>query len=124
MTRRFLVDRLQIRIAVVLVFGEESAVKLRRSASVWLIAGALLTCLACTELPELLTLTDNATNDFTVFFRSCDNDSSVVEVLNRTASGAVVEADRGIAHRDFAGGAMPTADLRVNLQALNSQWRL
>lgn len=98
--------------------------KLRRSASAWLIAGALLACLACTELPELLTLTDNATNDFTVFLQSCDKDSPTAEVANRTASGAVVEADRGIAHRDFASGAIPTVVLRVNLQALNSQWRL
>lgn len=102
--------------------------KMQRSACAWLIAAALLTCLACTELPELLTLTDNPTNDFTVFFHSCDKNSSVVEVLNRTAPPAIPNTHRDAAHRAFVLGAAPAAPAAAapqkDLHALTSQWRL
>lgn len=113
--------------AIVLVRRGNESVKLRRSVSAWLIAGALLACLACTELPELLTLTDNPTNDFTVFFHSCDKNSPTVEV-NWTAPPAITDAHRDAAHRDFVLGAAPAASAAAapqkDLHALTSQWRL
>jgi hypothetical protein len=36
----------------------------------WVVCGVLLVCLAGTELPELLTLTNNTSNDFTTFLSS------------------------------------------------------
>jgi hypothetical protein len=44
---------------------------------VWVVCGMLLVCLASTELPELLTLTNNTSNDFTTFLRSSNASSAV-----------------------------------------------
>jgi len=99
-------------------------VKLRRSACAWFIGVTLLACLAGSELPELLTLTDNATNDFTVFLQDGDTSSVTVEVLKQTAQPAIADADRNAAHREFVLGSAPGAGPQKDLHALTSQWRL
>lgn len=98
--------------------------KRRRWGCVWLLAGALLACLACTEVPELLTLTDNPTNDFTIVFQNCDTSPATAIVLNGTVPRVISRADRSPAHRDRESAAATAAGPRKDLQALNSQWRL
>jgi hypothetical protein len=88
-----------------------------------LLAGLLLACLACTEFPELLTLTDNATNDFTVFLSCCDKGSTTVEALNRAPLAPSAKANHGTAHGRLVLTVAPAAPAPQDLLALHCLWR-
>jgi hypothetical protein len=49
-----------------------------RGSSVCVVAGLLFLCLACLEIPEISTLTDDVSNDFTILIRGSDSSEAIV----------------------------------------------
>lgn len=59
--------------------ASRSVARKEKGLSVYLLAGLLFLCLACLEIPEMSTLTDDVSNDFTILRHSSDS----VEVIAR-----------------------------------------
>ena len=55
---------------------------------IYLVAGLLFLCLACLEIPEMSTLTDDVSNDFTILIHGSDSSEAV-------ACDKAAEAKRG-----------------------------
>lgn len=64
---------------------------------IYLLAGVLFLCLACLEIPEMSTLTDDVSNDFTILTHGSDSSEVVVcvkaaeQVRERTAAAQQIE---------------------------------
>lgn len=67
------------------------------------VCGLLFLCLACLELPEMSTLTDDVSNDFTILTHGSDSSEVVVCV-----KAAEVERKQPASIRQIEFSALPT----------------
>lgn len=91
--------------------------------SIWLLSGLLFLCLACLEIPEMSTLTDDVSNDFTIL--TTPSASAAVVVRTAIADTEQIETDASrriqvVSPRRTRPGAGPPSR---NLLALHSLWR-
>jgi len=96
--------------------------KTRIPLSIWLLGGLLVLCLACLEIPEMNSLGDDTSNDFTFSTASAVASAAVVAV-----PVSDTEADGSIT---ISAAAQESSSLSFNCQsasrdvlALHSLWR-
>lgn len=95
----------------------------RGEVSILLLSGLLFLCLACLEIPEMSTLTDDVSNDFTIL--AAPSATAAVVVRTGIADTEQIEAEasrqlRVASPRRTRPGAGPPSR---NLLALHSLWR-
>lgn len=92
----------------------------------WFVCGILVVCLAGIELPELLTLTNDTSNDFTT---SLVSSKAASAVPIHSADSQQRNAGRSVLHRAYAYYCFPTTFNPTSWQsprdllALHSLWR-
>jgi hypothetical protein len=72
--------------------------------SIYLVASLLFLCLACLEIPEMSTLTDDVSNDFTILIHGSDSSEAIVCV-----KAAEAKRERPAAAPKIEFATQPTA---------------
>jgi hypothetical protein len=93
----------------------------------WLVSFALIVCLAGLELPELLTLTNDTSNDFTTFLHSSEKSAAPVQLrvadLHAAKRSLAPRHIYGFCHQLFATIDTPARLSARDLLVLHSFWR-